>query len=66
MPKLTVCGGGNAAHVLIALAAHAGWDVDVFAPLADEAERLRAGMAVKGGMQGPRRWPHSRRRGPLR
>ena len=34
-----------------ALAAQAGWDVDVFAPLADEAERLRAGMAIRGGMR---------------
>jgi len=50
MPKLTICGGGNAAHVLIALAAHTGWDVDVFAPLADEAERLRAGVTAKGGI----------------
>jgi hypothetical protein len=50
MSKLTICGGGNAAHVLIALAAHAGWEVDVFAPLGDEAERLRAGMAAGGGM----------------
>ena len=50
MSKLTVCGGGNAAHVLIALAANAGWDVDVFAPLADEAERLRAGVTAKGGI----------------
>lgn len=50
MPKLTICGGGNAAHVLIALAGQAGWEVDVFAPLNDEAERLRAGMAGPGGM----------------
>ena len=50
MSKLTICGGGNAAHVLIALAAQAGWEVDVFAPLADEAERLQAGMAANGGM----------------
>ncbi len=48
MPKLTICGGGNAAHVLIALAGHAGWEVDVLAPLYDEAERLRAGMALGG------------------
>ena len=51
MPKLTICGGGNAAHVLIALAAQAGWEVDVFASLADEAERLQAGTAAGGGMQ---------------
>jgi hypothetical protein len=50
MPKLTICGGGNAAHVLIALAANAGWEVDVFAPLADETERLQAGLAATGGI----------------
>ena len=51
MPKLTICGGGNAAHVLIALAARAGWQVDVFAPLEDEAERLKAGVFANGGVQ---------------
>jgi len=50
MSKLTICGGGNAAHVLIVLAANAGWEVDVFAPLADETERLQAGLASKGGI----------------
>ena len=48
MSKLTICGGGNAAHVLIALAASLGWEVDVFAPLADEADRLQAGAAAGG------------------
>ena len=48
MPTLTVCGGGNASHVLIALASQAGWDVNVFAPLADEAERIRAGVQARG------------------
>jgi hypothetical protein len=46
MPKLTICGGGNAAHVLIGLAGQAGWEVDVFAPLADEADRLQAGGEI--------------------
>ena len=50
MPKLTICGGGNAAHVLMALAGHAGWEVDVFAPLAGEAQRLETGLAVRGGI----------------
>jgi hypothetical protein len=48
MPTLTVCGGGNASHVLVALAAHAGWDVNVFASLNDEAERIRAGVQTRG------------------
>lgn len=46
MPQLTICGGGNAAHVLIGLAGQSGWEVAVFAPLADEAERLRAGEGI--------------------
>lgn len=46
MPKLTICGGGNAAHVLLALAAAAGWQVDIFAPLGNEAERLTTGNGV--------------------
>lgn len=50
MARLTICGGGNATHTLIALASHAGWEVDVFAPLADEAERMRAGLAAAGGL----------------
>ena len=48
MPKLTICGGGNAAHVMMALAPNAGWEVDVFAPLANEADRLQAGIATDG------------------
>jgi hypothetical protein len=46
IPKITVCGGGNAAHVLIGLAGQAGWEVNVFAPLAGEAERLQAGRGI--------------------
>lgn len=52
MPNLTICGGGNAAHVLIGLAGQTGWDVAVYAPLADEAERLRAGAGVTVWQQG--------------
>jgi hypothetical protein len=50
MSKLTVCGGGNAAHVLAALGAHAGWEVDIFTPLADEVERMRSGVEQRGGI----------------
>lgn len=46
MPKLTICGGGNAAHVLIGLAGQAGWEVKVFTPLTGEAERLQAGGGI--------------------
>jgi hypothetical protein len=50
MPKMTVCGGGNAAHVLIALGNSNGWEVDVFASFGDEADRLAAGIAANDGM----------------
>jgi hypothetical protein len=50
MRKLTICGGGNAAHVMIALAGQAGWGVDVFTPLKDEVERLQAGVKLRGGI----------------
>lgn len=50
MPKLTICGGGNAAHVLMALAANAGWQVDVFTPVPGEAERLQAGLSGRNGL----------------
>jgi hypothetical protein len=50
VPRLTICGGGNAAPVLIALAAKAGWEIDVFAPLDDEAGRLRVGITAGGGI----------------
>jgi hypothetical protein len=51
MPTLTICGGGNAAHVLIPLIAGAGWDVKVYAPLGDESARLQAGIARQGGLR---------------
>lgn len=51
MPAVTVCGGGNAAHVLIPLIASAGREVRVYAPLAGEAERLRQGILQQGEMR---------------
>lgn len=48
MPKLTVCGGGNAAHVLVALSGQANWDVDIYTMLPDETERLKAGIVDQG------------------
>ena len=50
--KITVCGGGNGAQALAPIAAHnLGCPVDVYAPFADEAERLRAGIAAHGGLE---------------
>jgi hypothetical protein len=51
MPTVTICGGGNAAHVLIPLAQAAGWQVNVYAPHVDEAERLQQGLARNGGLR---------------
>jgi hypothetical protein len=50
--KITVCGGGNGAQTLVPIAAHnLGCPVNVYAPLADEAERLRFGVANHGGLE---------------
>ena len=50
--KITICGGGNGAQTLVPIAAcNLGCPVDVYAPFADEAERLRAGIAAHGGLE---------------
>ena len=50
--KITVCGGGNGAQALVPIAArNLGCQVDVYAPLADEADRLRTGAATHGGLE---------------
>jgi len=50
--KITVCGGGNGAQALVPIAAHnLGCSVDVYAPFADEAERLRAGAMAHDGIE---------------
>jgi len=50
--KITICGGGNGAQTLVPIAAcNLGCPVDVYASFADEAERLRAGIAAHGGLE---------------
>jgi hypothetical protein len=50
--KVTVCGGGNGAQALVTVAAcNLGCPVDLYAPFADEAERLRAGVTALGGLE---------------
>ena len=50
--KITVCGGGNGAQTLAPIAArNLGCPVDIYAPFADEAERLRVGIAAHGGLE---------------
>ena len=59
--KITVCGGGNGAQTLAPVTArnlarvlygqYRGCPVDIYAPFADEAERLRAGVAAHGGLE---------------
>jgi len=52
MEKMTICGGGNGAQTLAAVASHnLGCEVDLYAPFADEADRIRAGMACRGGIE---------------
>jgi hypothetical protein len=50
--KITVCGGGNGAQTLVAIAeGNLGCAVDVYAPFADEAGRLRTGIDAHGGLE---------------
>jgi len=50
--KITICGGGNGAQTLAPVAAGSlGCAVDLYAPLGDEAERLRAGVEGHGGLE---------------
>ena len=50
--KITVCGGGNGAQTLVAIAAHnLGCAVDVYAPFGDEARRLQSGILAHGGLE---------------
>jgi hypothetical protein len=50
--KITVCGGGNGAQTLAPVAAcNLGCQVDIYAPFADEAGRLRAGIEAHGGLE---------------
>jgi len=50
--KVTVCGGGNGAQTMVPIATrNLGCPVDVYAPYADEAERLRAGVAAHDGLE---------------
>jgi hypothetical protein len=50
--KITICGAGNGAQTLVPIATrNLGCPVDVYAPLGDEAQRLRAGVQAHGGLQ---------------
>ena len=50
--KITICGGGNGAQTLVAIAeGNLGCAVDVYAPFVDEARRLRTGIAAHGGLE---------------
>ena len=52
LTKITICGGGNGAQTLPPIAArNLGCAVDIYAPLDDEAGRLRAGIAAHGGLE---------------
>lgn len=46
--SITVCGGGNAAHVVVPLLAEQGYRVILYTPLSDEADRFREGAAAGG------------------
>merc|ERR1712137_342745 len=44
---ITVCGGGNAAHILVGLLASRGYRVNLYAPFAEEAEAWSNSNGVK-------------------
>ncbi len=49
---LTVCGGGNGAQALAALAGSlSGWEVRIYAPWQDEAARISLGVKEHGGLE---------------
>ena len=49
--QITICGGGNAAHVLVALiSAKHDHQVNVYTPLEDEIQRWRQGIEAGGGV----------------
>lgn len=49
--QITICGGGNGAHVLAGLiSARQGATVNVYTPLNDEAQRWRQGIEARGGI----------------
>lgn len=50
--KITVCGGGNGAQTLVPIAAsNLGCPVDIYAPFADEADRMRDRSASHDGIE---------------
>ena len=49
---LTVCGGGNGAQALAALAGSLrGWEVRIYAPWQDEAQMMQEGLRINGGLE---------------
>jgi hypothetical protein len=50
--KITICGGGNGAQTLVPTAAkNVGCAIDLYAPFADEADRLKAGSGSHCGIE---------------
>lgn len=48
--KVTIIGGGNAAHALAALLPHKGFPTSMYCPYQDEAARIQAGLDEQGFM----------------
>jgi hypothetical protein len=50
--KITICGGGNAAHAAAGLlGAQPGVEVSVYVPFAEEEEQWKAGLSRQGGIR---------------
>ena len=55
--RITICGGGNAAHTMAALLGQrADVEVRVYAPYGDEAQRWQEGIAQQGGILAHTPW----------
>jgi hypothetical protein len=49
--QITICGGGNAAHVLVALiSTKQDYQVNLYTPLVDEVQRWHEGIEAAGGV----------------
>lgn len=49
--QITICGGGNGAHVLTAIAAYKGIKVNIYTPYGEEAQILAEGVLENNGIE---------------
>ena len=49
--QVTVCGGGNAAHIAAGMFTHNGADVNLFFSFEEEAQKFRKGCEANNGVE---------------